>query len=157
MTIGHITTAHRQLNRIRQPHPPRGEECTCPPWAIVPPQHQRQMNAFAATRGDKSAGMSFPKKMHGTIWTPSNTWFLGLTRVHNPNGILIRFSYFCRVHDCDRQTDRPRYLVCISNMFWYKRHLQDSRILHQISLSTGTISCIYICSTAMWPNNCFNR
>jgi len=28
-------------------------------------------------------------RFHGGIWTPSNTWFLGLIRVLNPNGIWI--------------------------------------------------------------------
>ena len=28
------------------------------------------------------------------IWTPSNTWFIGRTRVHNPNGILIGSAVF---------------------------------------------------------------
>ena len=41
--------------------------------------------------------------------------FLGLTRVHNPNGISIGSAVFCRAHDrdrqTDRQTDRPRYAV----------------------------------------------
>jgi len=37
---------------------------------------------------------------------PSNTWFLGTTQVHNPNGILICSVDFCRVHDIDRPTDR---------------------------------------------------
>jgi len=32
------------------------------------------------------------------MWTPSNTWFLGLTRVLNPNGI----SRFCRANDASR-------------------------------------------------------
>jgi len=42
----------------------------------------------------------------GGIWTPSNTWFLGLTQVLNPNGILIGAAVSCRDHWCDKQTDR---------------------------------------------------
>jgi len=38
---------------------------------------------------------------------PSNTWFLGLTRVLFPNGISIGSAVFCRTHYCDRPTDRP--------------------------------------------------
>jgi len=37
-------------------------------------------------------GRPFPLKIapsHGGIWTPSNAWFLGPTRVLNPNGISI--------------------------------------------------------------------
>jgi len=53
---------------------------------------------ICSTRGDKSASMSFPPKialLHGAIWTPSNTWFLGPTRVHNQNsasGPVVRAS-----------------------------------------------------------------
>jgi len=36
---------------------------------------------------------------------PSNTWFLGTTQVHNPNGILIGSVVFCSVHDIDTPTD----------------------------------------------------
>jgi len=47
---------------------------------------------------------------------PSNTCFLGYTRVHIPNTISISSAAFCRAHDRDRptdgQTDRPRYSVC---------------------------------------------
>jgi len=54
---------------------------------------------------------------HGGIWTPSNTWFLGPTRVLNPNDISIDsavFAGFSTVSDrqTDRQTGRPRYSVC---------------------------------------------
>jgi len=38
------------------------------------------------------------------IWTPSNTWFLGPTRVHNPNGTLIGSAIFARLATV---TDRP--------------------------------------------------
>ena len=46
------------------------------------------------------------------IWPPSNTWLLGPTRVHNPDGIWIGLIRFCRADDCDRQTDRPSYSIC---------------------------------------------
>ena len=43
-------------------------------------------------------------------WLPSNTWFLGSTRVNPPNGISIRSAVFCTAHptckQADRQTDR---------------------------------------------------
>jgi len=35
----------------------------------------------------------FPLPMGG-IWAPSNTWFLGPTRILNPNGILIGSAVF---------------------------------------------------------------
>jgi len=31
------------------------------------------------------------------IWTPSNTWFLGPTRVHIPNAILIGSAVFAQL------------------------------------------------------------
>jgi len=33
---------------------------------------------------------------HGKIWTPSNTWFLGPIRVHNPNGMSISSAVFAQ-------------------------------------------------------------
>jgi len=51
------------------------------------------------------------------IWTPSNTWFRGPTRVHNPNGISIGSAGFAGLtivtdRQTDRPTNRPRYSVC---------------------------------------------
>jgi len=44
---------------------------------------------------------------------PSNTWFLGLTRVHIPNVTSIGSAVFARLKVVtDRPTDRPRYSVC---------------------------------------------
>ena len=42
-----------------------------------------------------------------SIWTPSNTWFPGTTRVLNPNGILVGSAVFCRAHLCDRPDRQP--------------------------------------------------
>ena len=51
-------------------------------------------------------------------WTPSNTWFLGPTRVSPPKGISISSAVFAQrtlptnTHThADTQTDRPRYSV----------------------------------------------
>jgi len=47
--------------------------------------------------------------------TPSNTYFLGPTRVHRPilNGIFIDSAVFAGLTIVtDSQTDRPRYSVC---------------------------------------------
>jgi len=62
---------------------------------------------------------SFPLKIvpsHWAIWTPCNTWFLGLTRVLIPNGISIASAVFAGLTsvtdlETDRQTDEPRYSV----------------------------------------------
>jgi len=49
---------------------------------------------------------------HGGIWTPSNTCFLGPTRVHNPNGISISSAIFAGLTSVtDRQTDRQTTLL----------------------------------------------
>jgi len=50
------------------------------------------------------------------IWTPSNTWFLGPTRVLSPNGISIGAAGFAGLTSVTdrqtiRQTDRLRYSV----------------------------------------------
>ena len=53
------------------------------------------------------------------IWTPSNTWFLGPTEVHIPNGNSVGSAVFAGLTVVtDRPTDRPRYSVCS-----YRLHL----------------------------------
>jgi len=71
-----------------------------------------------------------PKNCHFPrgICTPFNTWFLGSTRVHNPKGILIGSAIFAGLTSA---TDRPT------------NHATRS----------VTVGSIYVCSTAMWPNN----
>ena len=52
----------------------------------------------------------FPKvaPSDGGMWTPSNTWFLGPTRVLNPNGISVDSAIFAGlIRATDRLTDRP--------------------------------------------------
>ena len=55
-------------------------------------------------------GMPFPLKItpsHGESGPPSNIWFLGPTRVLNPNGISIGAAVFAGFTSVtDRQTDR---------------------------------------------------
>jgi len=56
-------------------------------------------------------GRPFPLKIvpsHGGCWPTSNTWFLGPTRVLNPNGISIGSAVFAGLTTVtDRETDRP--------------------------------------------------
>jgi len=58
---------------------------------------------------------SFPLKIascHCGIWTPSNTWFPGPTRVLNANGISIGSAVFAGLtRVTDRQTDRQTTLL----------------------------------------------
>jgi len=52
------------------------------------------------------------------IWTPSITWFLGLTRVHNPNSILIGSAVFEGLTIVTyRQTDIATPSVTISRIY----------------------------------------
>ena len=66
----------------------------------------------------------------GDLDPPSRpTWFLGITRVRNQNGISIGLAVFAGLTIvADRQTDRPRYP----------------------SVAIGNI-CVH--STAMWPKS----
>jgi len=65
---------------------------------------------------------------HGGSGPPSNTWFPGPTQVLNPNSISIGAAVFAELtRMTDRQTDRATRSV--------------------------TIGRIYVCSTAIQPNN----
>jgi len=47
----------------------------------------------------------------GRLSTPSNTWFLGPTRITYPNGITIGSGVFCTAHKRDQQTDTQTTLL----------------------------------------------
>jgi len=52
------------------------------------------------------------------IWIPSITWFLGLTRVHNPNNVLIGSVVFEGLTIVtDRQTDIATPSVTIGRIY----------------------------------------
>jgi len=63
----------------------------------------------------------FPLKLapsHGEIWTPSNTWFPRLTRVLNPNGILIGSAVLAGLTSVtDRPTDHATRSVTIDRIY----------------------------------------
>jgi len=75
----------------------------------------------------------FPQNcaFHGWILTPSSTWFLGPTWIHNPNSISVGSAIFAGLTIV---TDRP-----------------DRQTDH--TTPSVTIGRIYICSTVMRPNN----
>ena len=88
------------------------------PTAHLRQQHKRRLDQFSRirtvslffTRGHLSPS-KLPLPMGGS-GPPSNTWFLGPTRVHNPNGISIGSAVFAGLtsvtdRPTDRQTDRP--------------------------------------------------
>ena len=86
------------------------------PWAHLAPTSRpvhvahRDSAANRALHSSRSRQrVTSPSKLTFT-WgseAPSNTWFLGPTRVHNPNGNghLDRFCRFSRPDDRDRPTD----------------------------------------------------
>jgi len=90
-------------------------------------------------------GMSFPLKIaysHGAIWTPSNTWFLGPTRVKIPNGISIDAIVFTQL-----TLERPYTLqwapqncpfacgICTPSNTWF---VGPARVLNLNSISIGS-------------------
>ena len=54
------------------------------------------------------------------IWAPCNTYFLGLTRVHNPNGISIGSAVVAGLTTVtDRQTDRQTTTTTVLRPFFW--------------------------------------
>jgi len=75
------------------------------------------------------------------IWTPSNTWFLGPTRVHNPNGVSLGSAVFAGLKIViDRQTDTQRYFICNS-----RPHLARTAMRPNNYLSSVFISVLFFC------------
>jgi len=87
-------------------------------WQSVPILHNGPPYLFPS---------ELPHPMEGS-GPPSNTWFLGPTRVLNPNGILTS-----------------------SAVFWGLTDVTDWQADH--ATGTVTIGRLYTHSTAMWPNN----
>ena len=93
------------------------------PSAHPSPQPKRQVDRFChfcIAHGRVSSGMPghvlSPNNFTRAIWAPSNTCFLGLTRIHNPNDISIGSAVFARLtcvtdRQIDRQTDRQTMLL----------------------------------------------
>jgi len=78
-------------------------------WANPSPQPKWHLDRFSYIHiGAFTMGRPFPLKIapsHGGSGPPSNTWFLGPTRVHNPNGISIGSAVFAGLTSVtDRQT-----------------------------------------------------
>ena len=92
------------------------------PWANSSPQPKEHLDRFsrfvqltAECPYTLQLAAPSPSKLPISvgIWTPSNTWFLGSTRVLYPNGITIGLAVFAGLTTVtDRQTDRPHYSVC---------------------------------------------
>ena len=83
---------------------------------ITPKQNLDRFSRFCIAHGRRSLnftmGRPFDLKtalLHGGSGPPSNMWFLGLTRVHNLNGILIGSAIFAWLTIV---TDRSHYSIC---------------------------------------------
>jgi len=95
------------------------------PWAYTSPQPKRHLNRFSRFCTAHctvslyfTTGRPFPLKIapsHGESGPPSNTWFLGPTRVLNPNGIAIGSAVFVGLTAVTdrRQTDHATQSVTI--------------------------------------------
>jgi len=56
------------------------------------------------------------------MWTPSNTWFLGPTRVLNPNDISIASAIFAGLTSVtDRPTGHPNGSVTTDRIYYVVR------------------------------------
>ena len=94
-------------------------------WVHPSPQPKRHLERFGRFCTDdhrvsqipilyNGAPLSFLKiaPSHGGSGPPSNTWFLGPTRVPNPNGISIGAAVFAGLTSVtDRPTDRQTTLL----------------------------------------------
>ena len=90
---------------------------------------------------------------HGGCGPPSNTWFLGPTRVLNPNGISNAWAVFAGlITVTDRQTDRqtrPRCSVCnvriygdsVKHIYWA---LCTTGLLKLVITPQELLSCICV-------------
>ena len=95
----------------------------CAPHVMLPrvhpsPQpklHLDRSSHFSRQCHRTGSGMPFPLKIapcHGTIWTPSSTWFLLTTRVHTSNDISIGAAVFARPPNMDGSTVFARLCQC---------------------------------------------
>jgi len=86
-------------------------------WTHLSPQRKWHLDRFSHFCTDDrrvslyfTTGRPFPLKIalsRGVSGPPSNTWFLGPTRVLNPNGILMGAAVFAGFTSVtDRPTDR---------------------------------------------------
>jgi len=121
LTKGYIAATHGQFNGIRQVAPVWPSLNICFPGPIQV-QIANGISIGSAVFAQLTAvspytlqwtTLSPPQNcpFPWGIWPPSNTGFLGPIQAHNPNGISIGSAVFAP-HYCERQTDRPRYLVC---------------------------------------------
>ena len=64
------------------------------------------------------------------IWTPSNTWFLGPTQVHNPNGSSIGSAIFAGLMIL---AERPSYSTCNNRPYLCRTVMRPHKTLDWFS------------------------
>jgi len=78
----------------------------------------------------------YPKSAFPT-WAYATPYMVNwVDATQHPKRHLDRFSRFCRAHDCDRPTDRPRYTI-ISGGFYFHSLTEMSEGPHFILLHVG--------------------
>ena len=90
-------------------------------WAHPSPKHKRRLDRFSrlCTNNHRVSHILYNRthlslsKLPPGIWTASNTWFAGPTRVLNPNGISISSAVFAGLTKVTDQqtTGESRYSV----------------------------------------------
>jgi len=104
--------------------------------AYPSPQPKRHLGRFSRfCRDDRSVPILYngsrlpPLKIATSHWgfiDPSNTWFLGPTRVLNPNGISIGASIFEGITSVtDRQTDRQTITLLRCGLKYYRNRIAE--------------------------------
>jgi len=87
---------------------------------------------------------------HGGSGPPFNTWFLGPTRILNPNGIAIGAAVLAGLTSVtDRPTDHPTRSIIIIIQYLYSALKSCNG--YRGALYLAAIGCIYVRSTATRP------
>ena len=104
-------------------------------------------------------GCSFPPKNCPFAWEDLDPHLMrGLFGPRGSKQHLDQLSSFCRAHNCDRLTDRPRYSVYnnnntnICNARSVSKHTESEAQAVTV-VTFVTIGHIYVCSTVMLANN----
>ena len=97
----HVKTRNRVKYQVWHINP-WPDQNRWPSDPIPSPAHDRRSLYFTTGRPFTPQNCPFP----WGIWTPSNTWFLGPTRVHNPNGISISSALFTGLTSVTNQSTK---------------------------------------------------
>jgi len=109
------------FTRLCQCSPPSNTCFRGPTWVHIPNGISISLAVFAQLTAEcrytlqwETASPLEIAPLHGGSGPLPNTWFLGSTIVHNPNGSSISSAAFAglMIDHGDQQTDRPRYSNC---------------------------------------------